>query len=144
MSETLHHSPSAQDLTWILDEFKKETPSIHTAMVVSTDGISTYANTGVSVANTERLAAISSGFHSLASGMGSHFDGGVVKQVVAELDKLMFFVAAAGRNTLLAVLANPDADAGLVGYQMTLLARRVGDYFATASRVVRTADDSAG
>jgi predicted regulator of Ras-like GTPase activity (Roadblock/LC7/MglB family) len=129
------HSPALKNLTWLLDEFKRETPDVHTAMAVSIDGISTFSNTGIAVANAERLAAITSGFHSLALGIGRHFEGGAVKQVVAELDNLLYFVAAAGRNTLLAVLASPQADAGIVGYQMTLLANRVGDYFATASRL---------
>lgn len=144
MTETSHH-PSMQNLAWLLDEFKRDTPDVHTAMAVSIDGISTFSNSGVPVADTERLAAITSGFHSLALGIGAHFDGGIVKQVVAELDKLLFFVAAAGRNTLLAVLASPGADAGIVGYEMTLLARRVGDYFATPSRTAsRPIDDFAG
>jgi predicted regulator of Ras-like GTPase activity (Roadblock/LC7/MglB family) len=127
-------NPTTVNLTWLLDEFKRDTPDVHTVLAVSIDGISTFSNSGVPTADAERLAAITSGFHSLAFGIGTHFDGGVVKQVLAELDKLLFFVAAAGRNTLLAVLAAPHADAGIVGYQMTLLARRVGDYFATASR----------
>lgn len=144
MTET-SHSPSTRNLTWLLDEFARDTPDVHTAMAVSIDGISTFANNGVTPAQAERLAAITSGFHSLALGVGAHFDGGVVKQVVAELDSLLYFVAAAGRNTLLAVLAAPYADAGIVGYEMTLLARRVGDYFATAGRLdPRTFDDFPG
>src|ERR1700759_4949401 len=107
------HSPSVKNLTWLLDEFKRETPDIHTAMAVSIDGISTFSNTGMPVANAERLPAIPSAFPSLALGIGRHFEGGPVKQVVAELDNMLYFVAAAGRNTLLAVLASPQADAGI-------------------------------
>jgi predicted regulator of Ras-like GTPase activity (Roadblock/LC7/MglB family) len=144
MTETSRTS-SMHNLAWLLDEFKRDTPDVHTAMAVSIDGISTFTNKGVAVADAERLAAITSGFHSLALGIGAHFDGGVVKQVVAELDRLLLFVAAAGRNTLLAVLASPGADAGIVGYEMTLLARRVGDYFATPSRTAsRPIDDFTG
>ena len=138
-------NPAGPDLTWVLDEFARETPDVHTVIAVSIDGVSTFANTGVPAADNERLAAITSGFHSLALGIGAQFDGGVVRQVVAELDNLLFFVAAAGRNTLLSVLAAPHADAGIVGYEMTLLARRVGDYFATARRIgSHRIDDFAG
>ncbi|MFG1922188.1 roadblock/LC7 domain-containing protein [Cryptosporangium sp. NPDC048952] len=141
----MYSTPAPANLTWLLDEFTRDTPDVRTAIAVSVDGISTYANTGMSMADNERLAAITSGFHSLALGIGAHFEGGVVRQVVAELDNLLFFVAAAGRNTLLAVLAAPHADAGIVGYEMTLLARRVGDYFATASRIgSHRIDDFAG
>jgi predicted regulator of Ras-like GTPase activity (Roadblock/LC7/MglB family) len=144
MTET-SHNPNMQNLAWLLDEFKRDTPDVQAAMAVSIDGISTFSNNGIGIADAERLAAITTGMHSLALGIGAHFDGGVVKQVVAELDRLLLFVAAAGRNTLLAVLASPGADAGIVGYEMTLLARRVGDYFATPSRTdIRTVDDFAG
>ncbi|GAA3390733.1 roadblock/LC7 domain-containing protein [Cryptosporangium minutisporangium] len=141
----MYPTPATPNLTWVLDEFKRDTPDVHTVIAVSIDGISTFSNSGLPIADNERLAAITSGFHSLALGVGAHFAGGVVRQVVAELDNLLFFVAAAGRNTLLAVLAAPQADAGIVGYEMTLLARRVGDYFATASRVgSHRIDDFAG
>jgi len=144
MTET-YPTPAVPNLTWVLDEFARDTPDVHTVIVVSIDGISTASNSGLSIADRERLAAITSGFHSLAQGIGAHFQGGVVRQVVAELDGLLYFVAAAGRNTLLAVLAAPQADAGIVGYEMTLLARRVGDYFAAASRVgSHRIDDFAG
>ncbi|TQS41992.1 roadblock/LC7 domain-containing protein [Cryptosporangium phraense] len=131
----MYATPATPNLSWVLDEFKRDTPDVQTVVAVSIDGISTYANTGLPAADNERLAAITSGFHSLAQGLGAQFEGGRVRQVVAELDQMLFFVAAAGRNTLLSVVAAPHADAGIVGYEMTLLARRVGDYFATASRV---------
>ena len=58
-----------------------------------------------------------------------------VRQTVIEMDDALLFVTAAGEGTCLAVLADGDADAGLVAYEMTVLVKRVGQHLAANSRV---------
>ena len=51
------------------------------------------------------------------------------------MDDALLFVTAAGQGACLAVLADGDADAGLVAYEMTVLVKRVGQHLAANSRV---------
>ena len=85
------------------------------------------------------MAAVSSGFHSLAKGVGRHFEAGRVRQTVVELDEAFLFVTAAGDGSCLAVLSDADSDVGLVAYEMTLMVKRVGAHLATAPRSGLTA-----
>ncbi len=85
--------------------------------------------------DSEHLAAVASGFHSLAKGVGRHFEAGSVRQTVVELvDDAFLFVTAAGDGSCLAVLSDADSDVGQVAYEMTLLVKRVGVHLGTAPR----------
>jgi predicted regulator of Ras-like GTPase activity (Roadblock/LC7/MglB family) len=84
--------------------------------------------------DSEHLAAVASGFHSLAKGVGRHFDAGGVRQTVVELDDAFLFVTAAGDGSCLAVLSDADSDVGQVAYEMTLLVKRVGVHLGAAPR----------
>ncbi|MGW7555764.1 roadblock/LC7 domain-containing protein, partial [Streptomyces rimosus] len=84
--------------------------------------------------DAEHLAAVASGFHSLAKGVGRHFEAGRVRQTLVELEEAFLFVSAAGDGSCLAVLADADSDVGLVAYEMTLLVKRVGAHLGTAPR----------
>jgi predicted regulator of Ras-like GTPase activity (Roadblock/LC7/MglB family) len=44
------------------------------------------------------------------------------------------FITAAGEGTCLAVLADADADAGLVAYEMAVLVKRVGRHLVANPR----------
>ena len=75
---------------------------------------------------------MASGFHSLAKGVGRHFDAAAYGRRVVELEDAFLFVTAAGDGSCLAVLADADADVGLIAYEMTLLVKRVGAHLGTA------------
>ncbi len=102
--------------------------------MLSGDGLATGASKALTREDGEHLAAVASGFHSLAKGVGRHFDAGDVRQTVVELDQAFLFVTAAGDGSCLAVLADADSDIGQVAYEMTLLVKRVGAHLATAPR----------
>ena len=57
-----------------------------------------------------------------------------MRQTVVELEDAFLFVTAAGDGSCLAVLADADADVGLIAYEMTLLVKRVGVHLGTAPR----------
>src|SRR5947209_18200130 len=80
------------------------------------------------------MAAVASGFHSLAKGAGRHFKAGSVRQTMVELDSGYLFVVAAGGGTCLAVFSGPECDIGLVAYEMARLVRRVGEHLFAAPR----------
>ena len=122
------------ELDWLLDELVERVGSIRKALVLSSDGLARGASRDLSREDAEHLAAVASGFHSLARGVGQHFSAGSVRQTVVELDGAYLFVSAAGDGSCLAVLADADADIGQIGYEMTLMVRRVGSHLGTAPR----------
>jgi predicted regulator of Ras-like GTPase activity (Roadblock/LC7/MglB family) len=92
------------------------------------------ASTGLRREDAEHLAAVASGFHSLAKGAGRHFGAGGVRQTMVEMDDAFLFVAAAGDGSCLAVLTAVTADIGLVAYEMARLVKRVGEHLYTPPR----------
>ncbi|MFE7117216.1 roadblock/LC7 domain-containing protein [Streptomyces sp. NPDC057654] len=133
-------STSTGELNWLLDELVERVGSIRKALVLSGDGLPTGTSKELTREDSEHLAAVASGFHSLAKGVGRHFEAGKVRQTVVELDEAFLFVTAAGDGSCLAVLADADSDVGLVAYEMTLLVKRVGAHLAAAPRTGVAAD----
>ncbi|WP_329320714.1 roadblock/LC7 domain-containing protein [Streptomyces sp. NBC_01537] len=127
-------SSATRELSWLLDDLVSRVASIRKALVLSGDGLATGASEGLSREDAEHLAAVASGFHSLAKGVGRHFDAGSVRQTMVELDEAFLFVTAAGDGSCLAVLTDSDSDVGQVAYEMALLVKRVGAHLATAPR----------
>ncbi|MGW7354186.1 roadblock/LC7 domain-containing protein [Streptomyces sp. Z26] len=122
------------DLNWLLDELVQRVTSIRKALVLSGDGLARGSSEGLTREDGEHLAAVASGFHSLAKGVGRHFEAGDVRQTVVELEDAFLFVTAAGDGSCLAVLADSESDVGQVAYEMTLLVKRVGVHLRTAPR----------
>ncbi|MFC8077789.1 roadblock/LC7 domain-containing protein [Streptomyces sp. NPDC057307] len=122
------------DLNWLLDELVERVGSIRKAIVLSGDGLATGTSKDLTREDGEHLAAVASGFHSLAKGVGRHFEAGKVRQTVVELDEAFLFVTAAGDGSCLAVLSDSDSDVGQVAYEMTLMVKRVGVHLGAAPR----------
>lgn len=122
------------ELDWLLDDLVTRVGDVRHAVVLSNDGLAVGASTGLVRADAEHLAAVASGFHSLAKGTGRHFGVGGVRQTMVEMDDAFLFVAAAGDGSCLAVLTAVTADIGLVAYEMARLVKRVGEHLYTAPR----------
>ncbi|MFI9834668.1 roadblock/LC7 domain-containing protein [Streptomyces sp. NPDC051913] len=122
-------------LAWLLDSLIERIPETLHAIVLSEDGLLVAASEGLERADAEQLAAIASGVHSLALGTSRHFGGGRVQQTVIEMDDLFLFVTTAGGGARLAVLATSAVDVGVVGYEMTMLVRQVGQFLSAAPRL---------
>jgi predicted regulator of Ras-like GTPase activity (Roadblock/LC7/MglB family) len=133
----------AQDLTWLLSGLLQKVPLTHSALLTSADGLPRAAH-GIDAVGADHLAALASGLFSLARNVGvlvGETEG--VRQVVAELDNTLLFVAAAGPGTVLAVLAGRGADAGVLGYEMAQLVKSVRPYLATPFRGMAGFSDDA-
>ncbi len=116
-----HGAPDQSgELNWLLDDLVERVASIRKALVLSGDGLPTGVSKDLTREDSEHLAAVASGFHSLAKGVGRHFEAGSVRQTVVELDDAFLFVTAAGDGSCLAVLSDADSDVGQVAYEMTL------------------------
>ncbi|MET8095607.1 roadblock/LC7 domain-containing protein [Streptomyces sp. NPDC005236] len=123
------------ELDWLLDDMVLRVTEVRHAVVLSNDGLAVGASTGLRREDAEHLAAVASGFHSLAKGAGRHFGAGGVRQTMVEMDEGFLFVAAAGDGSCLAVLTAVTADIGLVAYEMALLVKRVGEHLHAPPRV---------
>ncbi|WP_329330186.1 roadblock/LC7 domain-containing protein [Streptomyces luteogriseus] len=123
------------ELDWLLDDLVLRVSDIRHAVVLSNDGLAVGASTGLRREDAEHLAAVASGFNSLAKGAGRHFGAGGVRQTMVEMDEGFLFVAAAGDGSCLALLTAVTADIGLVAYEMARLIKRVGEHLGTAPRV---------
>ncbi len=127
-------SSSANDMDWLLDDLVARVPDVDKAVILSRDGLAIAASSGLAREDAEHLAAVASGFQSLARGAGRHFGGGHVRQTIVEMDTAFLFVTAAGEGSCMAVLSPASADAGLVAYEMAVLVKRVGQHLAVNPR----------
>jgi predicted regulator of Ras-like GTPase activity (Roadblock/LC7/MglB family) len=132
MTDTSHRSG---ELDWLLDELTDRVAHVRHAVVLSNDGLAVGSSRELVREDAEHLAAVASGFHSLAKGAGRHFDAGPVRQTMVELDGGFLFVAAAGEGSCLAVFASATADVGLIAYEMARLVKRVGEHLHTPPRL---------
>ena len=122
-------------LDWLLAEFVRNTYGVVHAVVVSGDGLRLATSPGVGEALGDQLSAAASGLVSLARGTAQLLRAGTLSQTILELDGGYFFVTAVGQGANLAVFAERTCDMGLVGYEMTMLATRVGPALTPAPRV---------
>lgn len=128
-------SHGSGELDWLLDDLTTRVSEVRHAVVLSNDGLAVGASSALNREDAEHLAAVASGFHSLAKGAGRHFRVGDVRQTLVEMDDGLLFVAAAGDGSCLAVLTSATADIGLIAYEMARLVKRVGEHLYTPPRV---------
>jgi predicted regulator of Ras-like GTPase activity (Roadblock/LC7/MglB family) len=125
------HEP---DLGWLLRSLVEHVPHTRSAVLLSADGLAT-ASYGLGADAADHLSAIASGLFSLARTAAARFGGSDgVRQVVAELDDTLLFVSSAGFGSVLTVLAGRDADAGVLGYEMSQLVKSVRPFLVTPAR----------
>ncbi|WKV75447.1 roadblock/LC7 domain-containing protein [Streptomyces sp. PCS3-D2] len=122
------------ELDWLLDDLVHRVIEVRHAVVLSNDGLAVGASSALGREDAEHLAAVASGFHSLAKGAGRHFQAGGVRQTLVEMDEGFLFVAAAGDGSCLAVLSAAGADIGLIAYEMARLVKRVGEHLCAPPR----------
>ncbi|CAM5596567.1 hypothetical protein SGRIM119S_06389 [Streptomyces griseorubiginosus] len=60
------------ELDWLLDDLVLRVSEVRHAVVLSNDGLAVGSSTDLRREDAEHLAAVSSGFHSLAKGAGRH------------------------------------------------------------------------
>ncbi|MEU9581603.1 MULTISPECIES: roadblock/LC7 domain-containing protein [Streptomyces] len=122
------------ELDWLLDDLVLRTSEVRHAVVLSDDGLAVGSSSGLGHEDADHLAAVASGFNSLAKGAGRHFGVGGVRQTMVEMDDGHLFVAAAGAGSCLAVLTGAKADIGLIAYEMARLVNRVGEHLHQSPR----------
>jgi uncharacterized protein len=121
-------------LDWLLAEFARETPGVMQVVVVSGDGLRLATSPGMDDGPADQLSAAASGLISLARGTAHLLHAGPVTQMILEMGEGYLFVTAISRGATLAVHTDRRCDIGMVGYEMTMLASRVGRALTPAPR----------
>ena len=127
-------STRSGQLDWLLVEFVRDVPGVVHGVVVSGDGLRLATSPGVGVALGDQLAAAASGLVSLARGTAHLLGAGRVSQTIVEMAGGYLFVSSVSQGATLAVFADRRCDIGMVGYEMTMLANRVGHALTPAPR----------
>ncbi|MBL7501050.1 roadblock/LC7 domain-containing protein [Frankia sp. CNm7] len=124
----------SENMSWLLNNLVKKVPEVTYAIALSSDGLLLATSVGMDRATADQLAAVASGFNSLARGAGRFFGGGSVRQTIVEMEQGFLFVTAVGDGACLAILSSPGADIGLIAYEMALLVTRVGEFLTPELR----------
>ncbi|EYT79692.1 dynein regulation protein LC7 [Streptomyces sp. Tu 6176] len=123
-------------LTWLLQSLLERTPGTRHALVLSRDGLKLCWTEHLTLDQADQMSAICSGIQALAQGASAEFgdgSGGVRHSMTAFHGGLLFIVEA-GEGAHLAVVAQEDADPGVVGHQMTELVEQIGDHLRAEPR----------
>ena len=129
-------STTDRSLDWLLENLLEKTPGVRHALVLSRDGLKLCLTSGLTVDQADQLAAIASGIQSLSHGASVEFgDGsGGVRQSMTEFHGGILFIVEAGVGAHLAVIAEDEADAGVVGHNMNELIEQIGEYLRAEPR----------
>jgi predicted regulator of Ras-like GTPase activity (Roadblock/LC7/MglB family) len=127
-------SPNPASLDWLLDDLTSKLAGVRHAIVLSADGLLVGRAASLGRDDAERLAAMAAAFQSLARGACRQFDGGTVHQTVVEMDRVILYITTAGMGACLAVLADEEANMGMIAYESGMLVSRVGTYLSARPR----------
>lgn len=124
------------NMDWMLKGLASSVPQTRHVIVLSSDGLR-MAQHGTDTDAADRLAAACAGLQSLSAAIAAEFPqgDGQMRLVVIEVDGGFFYLMAAGAGAYLAVLADDDVDAGLMGQQMRDLVARIGEHLTSPPRV---------
>ncbi|HLU95359.1 MAG TPA: roadblock/LC7 domain-containing protein [Thermobifida alba] len=133
-------SNASENLNWLLDDMVDRVVGVDHAIVLSSDGLLIGRSRDLTDEDGEHLSAVASAFQSLARGTSRQFKGGRVLQTVVEMEHAYLFVTAAGEGACLAVLADEQADVGMIAYEMNTRIKQVGQFLTSAPRFPEAAD----
>ncbi|MFG3076335.1 roadblock/LC7 domain-containing protein [Streptomyces sp. NPDC048225] len=143
-------SGQRENMAWLLRQFASDVPGVTHAVLLSRDGLR-LLDSDVDKDWADELSAAFSGVSSLAANItGPTHKKRPARQVIIERDDCLFFVQSAGHSaafenhpgnergvvdTVLAVIATTDADAGTVGYETGRLVEKFAPYMQIPVRV---------
>lgn len=116
-----------QSFNWLISNFVRETDGVRDAVAVSSDGLLIAASEGMERDSADRLAALVSGLASLSRSAARYYDFEGLRLIMIEMRKGFLLVSTISDGSCLAVLAEPNCDIGLIGYEIAVLVERAGD-----------------
>lgn len=134
MTTTNSWSPEANNVLWHMAQLKERTPGLREAVAVSSDGLPIALSPGLDRDSADRFSAVASGLIGLAYGAAGRFGGGLVNEVIVEMEHAFLFVTGMSDGSSLAVVAESDSDVATVAYHMAEVARTIGATLTPALR----------
>jgi predicted regulator of Ras-like GTPase activity (Roadblock/LC7/MglB family) len=126
-------SPSAagpprngQTFNWLLGNFVHNTDGVRDAIAVSSDGLLIATSDGLDRNEADNLAAIVSSMTSLARSAARRHDFDGLKLIMIEMRRGFLLVSTIADGSCVGVLAEPNCDVGLIGYEIAVLVDRAG------------------
>ncbi|MFD7560107.1 MULTISPECIES: roadblock/LC7 domain-containing protein [unclassified Streptomyces] len=125
-----------ETLSWLLENLLERTPDARHALVLSRDGLKLCRTSGLSVDQADQLAAIAAGIQSLSHGASVEFGDGTggVRSAMAEFYGGILFIVEAGEGAHVALVADEEADAGIVGHNMAELVEQLSEHLVARPR----------
>jgi predicted regulator of Ras-like GTPase activity (Roadblock/LC7/MglB family) len=114
------------NLGFLLNDLERRLGDVQWAVALSADGLQLACSTGLGREGGDHIAAVASGFRSLALGASRYMDAGDVRQTIVEMENGYLFVSAIGDGSCLAVAAGAAADPGVIAFEMARLVTRAG------------------
>jgi predicted regulator of Ras-like GTPase activity (Roadblock/LC7/MglB family) len=121
---------------WLLENLLSRTPGARHALVLSRDGLKLTRTPELTEDQADQLAAIAAGIQSLSHGASVEFGDGTggVRQSMTEFYGGILFIVEAGHGAHLAMVADEDADVGLIAHNMHELVEQLSEYLAAPAR----------
>jgi len=126
-------SPSAagpprngQTFNWLLVNFVRNTDGVRDAIAVSSDGLLIATSDGLNRNEADNLAAIVSSMTSLARSAARRHEFDGLKLIMIEMRRGFLLVSTIADGSCVGVLADPNCDVGLIGYEIAVLVERAG------------------
>jgi predicted regulator of Ras-like GTPase activity (Roadblock/LC7/MglB family) len=131
VSVDVQHADS-RTFNWLLANFVRNTDGVRDAVAVSSDGLLIAVSEGLGRTDADHLAAVVSGLASLARSASRRYDFDGMKLLMIEMRRGFLMVSAIRDGSCIGVLADSNAELGLVGYEMAVLGERAGDLLTPA------------
>lgn len=128
----------ARSIDWLLQNFINNSSGVMAVVVTSSDGLliaSLNVEDNATTGTGDILSALASGVHSLARGASRQLQAGSVMQSLIQMEKGNLFIMGAGDGAILTVMGKPDADAGQISYEMSLLVGRMPQDLSVPERI---------
>ncbi|GAA2652126.1 roadblock/LC7 domain-containing protein [Streptomyces vastus] len=125
-----------EKLSWLIEGLLERTSGARHALVLSRDGLKLCRTGGLTADQADQLAAIAAGIQSLTHGASMEFgDGsGGIRSAMAEFYGGVLFIVEAGSGVHLAVVTDEEADAGVVGHNMSEFVEQLGGHLSALPR----------
>jgi predicted regulator of Ras-like GTPase activity (Roadblock/LC7/MglB family) len=133
-----------RDLDWLLENLREKTPGIRHVLVLTRDGLKMCYTSGLGLDGADQLAALAAGIQSLSLAASGEFGDGLgAGQAMVEFAGGLLLVVPAGDGAHLAVVAEEDAEVGLVAHNMNELVEQIGVHLTAAPRFPADGGDRA-
>jgi predicted regulator of Ras-like GTPase activity (Roadblock/LC7/MglB family) len=130
--QTAQHN-AALNLRWLIERLAEEVPGVRQVVLVSSDGLM-LTSAGPDGDRAGDLAAVVSGMIALSRGAADLLETGAVRQEIIAMSHGHLVAMSISDGSCLGVHAGPEADLGVVAYQMSQLVRRAGHVLTPALR----------